>query len=58
MRSGDRLGYVDVLGVRQEVVSPVDGIVGASLVEGGDAVEYGQELVRLEAAAGHAGTAG
>ena len=48
VRSGDRLGFVDVLGVRQEVVSPVDGIVGASLVEGGDAVEYGQELVRLE----------
>jgi len=48
VRSGDRLGYVDVLGVRQEVVSPVDGIVGASLVESGDAVEYGQELVRLE----------
>ena len=41
-------GFVDVLGVRQEVVSPVDGIVGASLVESGDAVEYGQELVRLE----------
>ena len=48
VRSGDRLGFVDVLGVRQEVVSPVDGIVGASLVESGDAVEYGQELVRLE----------
>ncbi|MFI5225544.1 MAG: acetyl-CoA carboxylase biotin carboxyl carrier protein [Candidatus Limnocylindrales bacterium] len=58
VRSGDRLGYVDVLGVRQEVVSPVDGIVGASLVEGGDAVEYGQELVRLESAAGHGGTGG
>jgi biotin carboxyl carrier protein len=56
VRSGDRLGYVDVLGVRQEVVSPVDGIVGASLVDGGDAVEYGQELVRL-ALAGPGGSA-
>lgn len=50
VRAGDRLGFVDVLGVRQEVVSPVDGRVGATLVEGGDAVEYGQELVRLELA--------
>jgi biotin carboxyl carrier protein len=48
IRAGDRLGFVDVLGVRQEVVSPVDGLVGATLVEPGDAVEYGQELVRIE----------
>jgi biotin carboxyl carrier protein len=50
VRAGDRLAFVDVLGVRQEVVSPVDGIVGATLAEAGDAVEYGQELVRLELA--------
>jgi biotin carboxyl carrier protein len=48
VRAGDRLGFVDVLGVRQEVVSPVDGIVGATLVDSGDAVEYGQDLVRIE----------
>jgi acetyl-CoA carboxylase biotin carboxyl carrier protein len=56
VRSGDRLGFVDVLGVPQEVVSPVDGIVGATLVESGDAVEYGQDLIRLELA-GPAGSA-
>ena len=50
VRAGDRLGFVDVLGVRQEVVSPVDGRVGATVVESGEAVEYGQELVRLELA--------
>jgi biotin carboxyl carrier protein len=48
VRSGDTLGAVDVLGVREDVVSPVDGIVGLTLVEGGTAVEYGQELVRIE----------
>ena len=48
VRTGDRLGSVDVLGVLQEIASPVDGIVGATLVEAGDAVEYGQELIRLE----------
>jgi biotin carboxyl carrier protein len=48
VRSGDRLGAVDMLGIAQEVVAPVDGLVGASLVEPGQAVEYGQELVIIE----------
>ena len=48
VRAGDRLGSVDMLGVPQEVVAPTDGVVGASLVEAGDAVEYGQELILLE----------
>jgi len=50
VRSGDVLGTVDVLGVPQDVVAPVDGIVGATLVEVGMAVEYGQELIRIELA--------
>lgn len=48
VRAGDRLGSVDMLGVAQEVVAPADGIVGASLAESGDAVEYGQELLVIE----------
>ena len=48
VRSGDRLGAVDMLGVAQEVVAPADGIVGASLAEAGDAVEYGQQLLVIE----------
>lgn len=48
VRAGDRLGMVDMLGVPQEVVAPRDGLVGASLVEAGEAVEYGQELVVIE----------
>jgi biotin carboxyl carrier protein len=48
VRAGDRLGAVDMLGVAQEVVAPVDGLVGASLVEPGQPVEYGQELVVIE----------
>jgi biotin carboxyl carrier protein len=50
VRSGERLGAVDVLGIPQEVVAPSDGIVGASLVEPGQAVEYGQDLVVIELA--------
>ncbi|HTS14242.1 MAG TPA: biotin/lipoyl-containing protein, partial [Candidatus Sulfotelmatobacter sp.] len=49
VRSGDVLGHVDVLGVRQDVVAPADGVVGRYLAEAGEAVEYGQELVRMEA---------
>jgi biotin carboxyl carrier protein len=48
VRSGDRLGAVDMLGVAQEVLSPVDGIIGSALAESGDAVEYGQELLVIE----------
>jgi biotin carboxyl carrier protein len=48
VRAGDRLGAVDVLGVREDVVAPVDGVIGSSLAEAGEAVEYGQELVRIE----------
>jgi biotin carboxyl carrier protein len=48
VRAGDRLGSVDMLGIAQEVVAPFDGVVGASLVEAGDAVEYGQELILIE----------
>jgi biotin carboxyl carrier protein len=48
VRAGDRLGAVDMLGIAQEVVAPADGVVTGVLVEAGDAVEYGQELVVLE----------
>jgi len=51
VRAGDSLGTVNVLGVPQDVLAPVDGIVGSTLVEGGTAVEYGQELIRIEMAA-------
>jgi biotin carboxyl carrier protein len=48
VRAGDKVGFVDVLGVHQDVVSPVAGCIGASLVEAGEAVEYGQELIQIE----------
>jgi biotin carboxyl carrier protein len=50
VRSGDRLGAVDMLGIAQEVIAPADGIIGASLVESGQAVEYGQDLIVIELA--------
>ncbi len=46
--AGDVLGWVDVLGVRQEVVPTVGGVIGRLLAEAGQAVEYGQELVHLD----------
>jgi biotin carboxyl carrier protein len=54
VRAGDRVGSVNVLGIPQEVLAPADGVVGASLVEAGDAVEYGQELIVIEFASGGA----
>jgi len=59
VRAGDPIGAIDVLGIPTEVVAPADGIVGASLVEPGEAVEYGQELVWVELlSAAPAGTDG
>ena len=58
VRAGDPVGIVDVLGIPQEVSAPTNGIVGASLVEPGEAVEYGQELVVIEfSGAGSSGSA-
>lgn len=50
VRAGDLLGHVDVLGVRQDVVAPEDGLIAALDAETGEAVEYGQPLARLERA--------
>ncbi len=52
VRHGDPIATIDVLGIPQEVVSPTDGIVGASMVEPGDAVEYGQPLLWVELLSG------
>lgn len=48
LRKGDVIGFVDVLGVRQEVVSPLDGVLRELNVEPGQAVEYGQPIGRVE----------
>ena len=49
LRRGDVIGAVDVLGVRQDVVSPIDGVLKGLEVEAGGAVEYGQPIGRVEA---------
>ncbi|HUR15696.1 MAG TPA: biotin/lipoyl-containing protein [Candidatus Limnocylindrales bacterium] len=49
VRRGDPLGHVDVLGVRQEVVAPIDGVLKGFDVESGQAVEFGEPLARVEA---------
>jgi acetyl-CoA carboxylase biotin carboxyl carrier protein len=51
LRKGDLIGVVDMLGVRQDVVSPSDGVLKELDVESGQAVEYGQPIGRVEAQA-------
>lgn len=48
LRNGDLIGHVDVLGVRQEVVSPHDGTFQSFEAQSGQAVEYGQMIARVE----------
>ncbi len=52
VRAGDRIAIVDMLGVPQDVLAPADGVIGAGLVEPGEAVEYGQDLIVIDLAAG------
>jgi acetyl-CoA carboxylase biotin carboxyl carrier protein len=49
VRSGDLLGHVEMLGIQHDVAAPVDGVVLRSLATSGEAVEYGQPLVLVEA---------
>ncbi|MGC8633053.1 MAG: acetyl-CoA carboxylase biotin carboxyl carrier protein [Candidatus Limnocylindrales bacterium] len=48
VRAGEVLGFVDVLGIRQDVCAPIDGEIERLLAQAGEAVEYGQPLVRIE----------
>ena len=48
---GDALGHVEMLGVRHDVRAPRAGTVRNLVAESGEAVEYGQVVVELEASA-------
>jgi len=48
VRVGDRIGSVDVLGIGQDLVASGDGLIGATLVEAGEPVEYGQAVIVVE----------
>lgn len=47
---GDELGHVEMLGVRHDVRAPRGGIVRHLVAESGEAVEYAQVVMELEAA--------
>ncbi len=49
VRAGDRIAIVDLLGIPQDVVAPIDGVLAEVLAQGGDAVEYGEEVAVVEA---------
>lgn len=46
---GDELGHVEMLGVRHDVRAPRRGTVRHLVTETGEAVEYGQLLIEMEA---------
>ncbi len=48
VRAGDRVGIVDLLGIPQDVVAPADGTLVDILVQGGEAVEYGEPIAVVE----------
>ena len=49
VRAGDRIAIVDLLGIPQDVVAPIDGTVVEVYPQAGDGVEYGEEIALVEA---------
>lgn len=47
---GDALGQIEMLGIRHDVRAPRSGTVRNLVAESGEAVEYGQVVVEMEAA--------
>jgi biotin carboxyl carrier protein len=48
VRAGDRIASVDLLGIGQDVVAPIDGTVVEVFPQAGEAVEYGEEVAAVE----------
>ncbi len=48
VRAGDAVGSVDLLGIPQDVPSPIDGILVEVFATAGEAVEYGEEIASIE----------
>lgn len=57
VRGGDVIGYVEMLGVRHDVVTPDDALIISLEAEPGQAVEYGERLAKLEKRTGRPETA-
>jgi len=49
VEKGDSLGQVEMLGIRHDVRAPRRGMVRHHVAETGEAVEYGQVVLELEA---------
>jgi len=49
VEKGDSLGQVEMLGIRHDVRAPRRGTVGHLVAETGEAVEYGQVVLELDA---------
>lgn len=48
VRAGDRIAIVDLLGIPQDVLAPIDGSLVDVFVQAGEAVEYGEAVAAVE----------
>ncbi len=51
VRAGDRIAVVDLLGIPQDVTATIDGTLVDVFAQSGEAVEYGEEIAVIQAAA-------
>ncbi|HEY4190312.1 MAG TPA: hypothetical protein VGM28_07820 [Candidatus Limnocylindrales bacterium] len=47
VRAGDRIAVVDLLGIAQDVTSPIDGTLVEVFPQAGEAVEYAEEVAAV-----------
>ncbi len=48
VRAGDRIAIVDLLGIAQDVIAPIDGTLVEVFAQAGEAVEYGEEVAAVD----------
>jgi len=47
VKAGQKLAYIDILKIKKEIVSPVNGIISQIHVEENSGVEYGELLLNI-----------
>lgn len=48
VKEGQKLGYVDTMGIKNDVVATADGKIAEVVVKNGNIADYGKVLVKIE----------
>lgn len=48
VKEGQKLGYVETMGIKNDVIATADGIIAEVVVKNGNIADYGKVLVKIE----------